>query len=318
MAVSTNKGYELQATGTNNNTWGDVLNTQVIARIDTNLGGVVTKTLSNVDVTLTTDESRNLQIVLTGALSGNVIVTTPGIGFYTVRNYTTGNFLVTLQYTGGVGAKVIPPQGCSRQIIIDSTNGCFAVGLDMPGTYKEFAAGTSALPLCLTGEYLLCDGSNVSRSTYAQLFNVLGTTYGVGDGTTTFGLPDLRGRSLFGLDNMGGSTAGRITNAGSGIVGTTMGASGGAQTVTLAQSDLPNVTLSGTTNTTGAHTHTTPVTGGSGAGSNPAGALANTGETGSAGLHSHTVTTSSINGGVTQTAANKMPPAFICNIMIKT
>ena len=42
--------------------------------------------------------------------------------------------------------------------------------------------------------WLLCDGSAVSRSTYAALFAIIGTTYGVGDGGSTFNLPDLRGR----------------------------------------------------------------------------------------------------------------------------
>ena len=44
------------------------------------------------------------------------------------------------------------------------------------------------------GGWLLCDGSNVSRTTYATLFSVIGTTFGVGDGSTTFTLPDMRGR----------------------------------------------------------------------------------------------------------------------------
>jgi len=47
--------------------------------------------------------------------------------------------------------------------------------------------------------YLLCAGSAVSRTTYATLYAVIGTTYGIGDGTTTFNLPDLRGRSPFGV-----------------------------------------------------------------------------------------------------------------------
>lgn len=42
--------------------------------------------------------------------------------------------------------------------------------------------------------WLLCDGSAVSRTTYATLFAVIGTSYGSGDGSTTFNLPDLRGR----------------------------------------------------------------------------------------------------------------------------
>src|SRR5690242_494962 len=42
--------------------------------------------------------------------------------------------------------------------------------------------------------WLLCDGTAVSRATYATLFGVIGTTYGTGDGSTTFNLPDFRGR----------------------------------------------------------------------------------------------------------------------------
>ena len=49
--------------------------------------------------------------------------------------------------------------------------------------------------------FLLCDGRAVSRTTYAALFGVIGTTYGSGDGTTTFNLPDLRGRVPVGVDS---------------------------------------------------------------------------------------------------------------------
>lgn len=48
--------------------------------------------------------------------------------------------------------------------------------------------------------FLLCDGANVSRTTYADLFAVIGTNYGVGDGSSTFGLPNLKGRVPVGLD----------------------------------------------------------------------------------------------------------------------
>lgn len=46
--------------------------------------------------------------------------------------------------------------------------------------------------------YLLCDGTAVSRTTYSDLFAICGTAYGVGDGSTTFNLPDMRGRMAFG------------------------------------------------------------------------------------------------------------------------
>lgn len=55
--------------------------------------------------------------------------------------------------------------------------------------------------------YLVCDGSAVNRTTYAALFAVIGTTWGVGDGSTTFNLPDLRGRAVIGVGTGTGLTA---------------------------------------------------------------------------------------------------------------
>lgn len=60
--------------------------------------------------------------------------------------------------------------------------------------------------------FLLCSGQAVNRTTYATLFALIGTTYGVGDGSTTFNVPDLRGRFPLGQDDMGGSSANRVTD----------------------------------------------------------------------------------------------------------
>jgi microcystin-dependent protein len=84
-------------------------------------------------------------------------------------------------------------------------------------------------------------GQAISRTTYASLFSLIGTTFGSGDGSTTFNIIDLRGRLPIGQDNMGGSAANRVTTAGSSIDGTTVGAAGGAQNTTLSQAQLPNV-----------------------------------------------------------------------------
>lgn len=59
------------------------------------------------------------------------------------------------------------------------------------------------------GGWALCDGAAVNRTTYAKLFLVLGTYFGVGDGSTTFNLPDMRGRLLTGDNDMGGVDANR-------------------------------------------------------------------------------------------------------------
>jgi microcystin-dependent protein len=86
----------------------------------------------------------------------------------------------------------------------------------MTGEIKMWGVATAP-----TG-YLLCDGSAVSRSTYSALFAVYGTTFGSGNGSTTFNLPDFRNRMPIGA----GSTY-------------TVAATGGSATVTLSSANLP-------------------------------------------------------------------------------
>ncbi len=88
--------------------------------------------------------------------------------------------------------------------------------------------------------YLFPVGQAISRATYSALFTLIGTSAGAGDGSTTFNLPDYRGRVGAGKDNMGGTAASRITNGGSGIAGTTLGATGGEQAHTLTTAEMPS------------------------------------------------------------------------------
>lgn len=74
-------------------------------------------------------------------------------------------------------------------------------------------------------------GQALNRTTYATLFALLGTTFGAGDGSTTFNLPDERGRVVIGKDNMGGTPANRVTSAVSGVDAATLGAVGGSQSL---------------------------------------------------------------------------------------
>lgn len=85
---------------------------------------------------------------------------------------------------------------------LDSTNLAASVlgSLLKPGVILP-TGGTAADAGCL-----LCEGQAVSRTTYAALFARIGTTFGAGNGTTTFNIPDLRGRAPIGTD----SGAGRI------------------------------------------------------------------------------------------------------------
>ena len=80
-------------------------------------------------------------------------------------------------------------------------------------------------------------GQPISRTTYAALFALIGTTYGPGNGTTTFNLPDKRGRVSAALD----SGAGRLTDVVAGF-GDTLGEAGGNQIHTLVASQIPTIT----------------------------------------------------------------------------
>lgn len=93
--------------------------------------------------------------------------------------------------------------------------------------------------------WLLCDGAAVSRTTYADLFAIIGTAFGTGDGSTTFNVPDCRGRYFLGKDDMGGTSANRVTAT----QADNLGQGSGLETHVLTTAEMP------------AHSHTvgTPI-----------------------------------------------------------
>ena len=86
----------------------------------------------------------------------------------------------------------------------------------MIGSIYMFAGSTAP------AKFLVCDGSAVSRSTYSDLFDIVGTVYGAGDGSSTFNLPDLSGRVAVGASNH-----------------RALGSTGGSESVVLQDTDLP-------------------------------------------------------------------------------
>lgn len=177
------------------------------------------------------------------------------------------------------------------------------------------------------GSWLKCDGRSLSREEYKDLFDVIGTSFG-SDSATTFKLPDLRGRVL------------GCVGQGTGLTNRTLGGMVGSETHTLTQNEIPGHVHTGTTASSGSHTHTITDPGHThtqtttnddfnNSGTNPPGFTAdsagsmtwnniNTATTGitvnSAGAHTHTFTTNSTGGG--QAHNNMQPTAFAGNIFI--
>ncbi len=224
----------------------------------------------------------NSATTATNANTANAIVARDASG-----NFSAGT--ITANVTGNLTgtASAIADGSVSTSKIVDGavTAGKLAAGAAVPaGAVMSFAMNSAP------SGWLACNGSNVSRSTYAALFSAIGTTYGVGDGSTTFALPDLRGYFVRGFGTNADATA-------SGTFGAKQADAFGSHTHTAS------------TGSAGAHTHTYTSKGGN-AGSTIdqwggiAGKLGNNITTSSAGAHTHTVTVAA--SGDTETRPNNI------------
>ena len=190
-----------------------------------------TETLLNKTLTSPTISSPTISGTITGAVvtSANIVdatITGSDIasGTITSTNITDGTIV---NADINASAAITPSKIAGTAIVANDTSYLNPVGMITP--YAGAAAPSG---------WLLCAGQAVSRTTYSALYTALGgasSPYGLGDGSTTFNVPDLRGRVPAGVDNMNGTDAGRLDLA------NTLGTTSGVQNVTLtaAQSGVP-------------------------------------------------------------------------------
>jgi len=139
-----------------------------------------------------------------------------------------------------------------------------------PGMIVPFAGDATSIP----EGWLLCDGNEINRASFANLFNIIGTNYGSGDNSSTFNLPDLRGLFLRGVDGGSGNDPNATSRTAANPGGNTGDNVGSQQETATGQPSTPF-----STNTTGNHNHS--------GNSDTVGNHSHSGSTSSNGNHSH-------------------------------
>lgn len=176
-------GLLLQGTGGDNNSWGQNLNDQVITLIENAIAGVVTIAVTGGSHSLSAVEARSATIVLTGVLASDQTIVVPNLSKkWSIVNNCTGAFYTFLKTAAGTAINL--PAGTSTDVTCYGADTVQRADASKVGEFFYFA-GTTA-----PAGSLECDGSTPLCAGPIDLFARVGTTWGVGNGTTTFTLPD--------------------------------------------------------------------------------------------------------------------------------
>jgi microcystin-dependent protein len=205
-------------------------------------------------------------IVTTGTSTAYQV--TSNQGFDTLAHFDGQVIAFTPHATNGAGPVSMTVDRFANLPLRSSPNTELPSGVLVAGTpylatynntdgalYLQGFYGQQSIPLGASVEFwgttapysnlALMFGQAISRTASPALFAMFNTTYGAGDGTTTFNIRDTRGRVVAGVDNMGGTAANRLTSA-SGMGTGQLGQAGGVETETLLTANLPPYTPRGT------------------------------------------------------------------------
>ena len=202
----------------------------MVAKVKAGAGivrGVMIANDSDLTLTIDTTASSRIDRVVMG-----VDQSVPSAGIYVLKGTDGTTTASELANTSSkrelcLAEIMVTPNGVSSYSDTRLTSLCGVVrnllgaARNIAGIINAYAGSTAP------DGYLICDGSAVSRTNYAALFAAIGTTYGAGDGSTTFNLPDLQGRFPLGA------------GAGDGLTARTVGQKDGEETHTLTTSEMP-------------------------------------------------------------------------------
>lgn len=201
MTTTTNKLFVEPVTGSTPGGvggWGDILNT-INTQIDSCFGNTSTITLSSSTYTLSSTDIRSMRLYVIGSISADTTISIPsGVqGAWIITNYATSTntsspFYVYINTTAVGSYSFYLPRASTITIYCDGTN-IWPTANNVPaGQIITFAGSTPP------SSYVACDGAAYSRVSASALFKAIGTTWGAGDGVTTFNVPNLQGYFLRG------------------------------------------------------------------------------------------------------------------------
>ena len=256
-----NLGAVQMATGNDNNNWGDNFNSDILAPLEKAICGAVLRTVTGGTLDLSANppptavnQAIEFCQAFTGTLTADQTVIVPNVfKTWLFQNATAGNFVLLVKTPNG--SPICIPQGTEKFVMRVGSDVLLRLDRHDVGEVRDFA-GASVPPGTLE-----CDGSAISRTRFPDLFAKIGTTWGIGDGSTTFNLPNLKDTGRF-----------RRSRAGAVVVGTYQANQVGSHSHAAG-------TLGGTTDSAGSHSH--------GGATSSVGNHSHGGVTGGAGAHGH-------------------------------